>query len=85
MRKSDIRDAITEAERFTSRAKALLEALENKKTWNHQTGEYVLHSEMYPSIENDVSYHALKESGAVRRASMDLTRSLAHLRRRNAH
>lgn len=57
--------AMAEAERFIERAKALMGTMSKS-----------------PSVagQNYTSMHP-KESGAVKRASMDLTRSLADLRR----
>ena len=59
--------AIAEAERFIRRAKAL-----PKPT------TYTVPGSSYGPFEND---NFPKESGAIRRASMDLTRALADLRR----
>lgn len=81
MKKSEIRDAIFEAERFTARAKDLLDALSAQKVWSHEKGEYALHDEVYPNSTNEVNYRKPKESGALRRASLDLSRSLAQMRR----
>lgn len=57
--------AIAEAKRFI--AKAELCVIARSKT--HGSGDYIFHD------------HAPKESGAVRRASMDLTRQLAEMRK----
>jgi len=54
----------------------------NEKTLKRakeETKRFLKRVEAYESA--DTSYGASKESGAVRRASMDLTRALADLRR----
>lgn len=65
--------AIAEAQRFIKTAKALKAAKQKrheqyKKSWPHST------------VDNA---HCPREQGALRRASMDLTRALADLRRPN--
>lgn len=65
MKTEQIELAVQEAERFIDRAKACLAA--RKETYS--AGDYTFHS------------HAPKESGSVRRASMDLTRQLADMRK----
>jgi hypothetical protein len=59
--------AVAEAERFIARAKALPAPVERQ--YYHGGGSYV--DDGFPP----------KDGGAIRRASMDLTRSLADLRR----
>ncbi len=65
MKKSRIEDAIWLAKQFIERAELCLAA--QAETYTHAGG----------------TFHATapKESGALRRASMDLTRSLAHMRK----
>jgi hypothetical protein len=64
-----LNNTIEEAERFLKKAKELRDLMEDGKRKMESGDKYY-----YPS-DNP------KESGAVRRASMDLTRSLADLRR----
>ena len=61
--------AIKEAERFLVRAKSLKSMMEEYKR---------IESE----FDCDYPFNSPKEQGAVNRASMDLTRALADLRRR---
>lgn len=56
----ELRDSITEAERFIAAARAAIRRLEE---------------------DPRSMYAGTKETGAVRRASLDLTRQLAELRR----
>lgn len=65
MKTDEIIKAVKEAKRFIQKANECIEA----RKVTHGSGEYVFHS------------HAPKESGAVRRASMDLTRQLAEMRK----
>lgn len=74
MTRDTITAAIAEAERFVERAKALLAVEVN--TWDYRDGSRNLR-------EWKLTSDAPKEQGAVRRASMDLTRSLAEMRRRS--
>jgi hypothetical protein len=64
MKTEQIELAVQEAERFISKAKLCLAA--RKET--HGSGDYIF------------TNHAPKESGSVKRASMDLTRQLADMR-----
>ncbi len=61
----EIKNAIAEAERFIDRAKDLLNTVKRE-----ETSAYVFES-----------YTVGKESGALRRASLDLTRALADMRK----
>lgn len=65
MRVDEIKKAVDEAKRFIRAAEFCIEA--RRKTY--KSGEYEFHGS------------APKESGAVRRASLDLTRQLAAMRR----
>jgi hypothetical protein len=65
MNKKEIEETVKEAERFIKKAKEYLKA--SSKT--HGAGAYIFHAA------------APKESGATRRASMDLTRQLAQMRK----
>lgn len=65
MKTENIKEAIEEAKRFIKFAEACVAA--RKET--HGSGDYIFHN------------HAPKESGAARRASMDLTRKLADMRK----
>lgn len=67
MNREKLKIAIAEAERFIRRAKAL-----PKPT------TYTVPGSAYNPFTND---NFPKESGAIRRASMDLTRALAELRK----
>ena len=64
MNREKLKIAISEAERFIKRAKAL------PKPEPYTSGGYTLMNNNFP-----------KEQGAIMRASMDLTRALADLRR----
>ena len=65
MKLEEIKKTIAEAKRFIKAAQLCVDA--RTKTYN--CGEYVFH------------YSAPKESGALRRASLDLTRQLAVMRK----
>jgi hypothetical protein len=65
MKKENIKKAVAEAKRFIACAKALEE--ETVKS--------------YTNVEYTFYNSGTKESGALRRASMDLTRSLAEMRK----
>ena len=67
MNREKLKVAIAEAERFIKRAKALPEPT-----------QYEVPGSTYNPFTND---NFPKESGAIRRASMDMTRALADLRR----
>lgn len=72
MTRDDVEAAVEEAERFVRRANALLKT--KVPTYQSATATY-----------KDCPWDgggSPKESGAVRRASLDLTRALAHMRRR---
>lgn len=69
MNRDTLKVAIAEAERFLARAKAIPEPVERVKSWD-ASGDTFLDDSIEP-----------KDSGAVRRSSMDLTRALADLRR----
>jgi hypothetical protein len=68
MNEKKLKAAISEAERFLSRAKELGKLLLNKKR-----NEFL--------VRFFYCDHFPKECGSVRRASMDLTRALSDLRR----
>lgn len=65
MNKGRIELAVIEAKRFIEKAETYLLA----KSATHGSGEYIFNAS------------APKESGALRRASMDLTRQLAQMRK----
>lgn len=65
MKTKEIEKAVKEAKRFIAAAELCIAA--RKKTYVH--GDYTFH------------HDAPKESGATRRASLDLTRQLAEMRR----
>lgn len=65
MKTEEIKLAVKEAERFIKKAKECIDA--RSKTHGH--GDYVFHAD------------APMQSGSARRASMDLTRQLAILRK----
>lgn len=69
MDRKSINAAISEAERFLKRAKALPKPEARKKGWATDGSTYL--DESIPP----------KDGGAIRRASMDLTRALADLRK----
>lgn len=68
MKISAVKEAIKEAERFIKAAKKI----QTGTAWDAKTGSYVP-SKDYIEIG--------KDSGACRRASMDLTRALAEMRK----
>lgn len=72
MTRIDVEVAVAEAERFIARAKALLDS--TPETYQPESRDY--------KAESWDGGGMPKLSGATRRASMDLTRALAHLRRR---
>lgn len=65
MKTEEIKKAVEEAKRFINAAERCIEA--RKKTY--KSGDY------------EFTLNAPKESGACRRASLDLTRQLAEMRR----
>lgn len=69
MNRDTLKVAIAEAERFLERAKAVPEPIECPADWRADGGTFL--DDSIPP----------KDGGAVRRASMDLTRALADLRR----
>lgn len=72
MNPSTVRAAMDEAERFTKRCKELLKT--DISAWDLETGDNTLRKWRYPT-------DAPKQSGAVKRSSMDLTRALAEMRK----
>lgn len=86
MTKREIDEAIAEARRFISRAEAAIavEATEKMQYLPNETavGGY-RYVKGYPDgvMPEDALVHMTKESGALKRASLDLTRTLADLRR----
>lgn len=77
MRLKKIDEAVNEAERFLKAAKALQEAEEARA--NARNDRYAALG--LPTPVRTPLVWGSKESGALRRASMDLTRSLADMRR----
>jgi hypothetical protein len=71
-----LEEAETECERFLSRVKALRAAYEKQKAVAVKLNREDPSQRCYYGL----SYHPL-ETGAIRRASLDLTRALAKLRR----
>lgn len=71
MKRADIKDAVMEAQRFIDRVQELL------TEWDAGRATHASFFKEYPHCEPT----APKQSGAVRRASMDLTRALAKMRR----
>ncbi|WP_242186407.1 hypothetical protein [Sphingomonas sp. CARO-RG-8B-R24-01] len=69
MNRETLKIAIAEAERFIARAKAVPEPVSVPKDWLKASETFV--DDSIPP----------KDGGAVRRASMDLTRALADLRK----
>jgi hypothetical protein len=70
MNRDTLKTAIVEAERFLARAKDVPEPVERAPAEWTKNGKALMDDSIPP-----------KDSGAVRRASMDLTRALADLRR----
>lgn len=68
MKRDNIMDAIVEAQNLVDRARELLKALDADDARVKSSGQYAFHN-TFP-----------KQSGAVKRASMDLTRQLAKMR-----
>lgn len=69
MKTEEIKLAIVEAKRFINRAELLIEGRKEKNSYFYG-GETVYYEKP-----------CAKESGALRRASMDLTRQLAQMRK----
>jgi hypothetical protein len=76
MNRTTVTAAIDEAERFIKRAKVLLATDVQHYERNRNTGEYG-----YVKSKWKHSTDAPKQTGAVKRASMDLTRALAEMRK----
>jgi len=72
MNRTTVTKAIEEARRFIERAEALLDA--DAEHWDPKTQTRQPSKWRFP-------FDAPKQSGACRRASMDLTRALAEMRR----
>lgn len=72
MDRKKIKAAVEEAERFLKRVKALPKPETRVKSWQSDGSTFL--DESIPP----------KDGGAIRRASMDLTRALADLRRPGA-
>lgn len=75
MDRSTVQAAVTEARRFIERAEALLDA--EVEIIERVDGQYEHVKRPWRG-----GYDAPKQSGAARRASLDLTRALAEMRRR---
>jgi hypothetical protein len=73
--RKDIADARDLAEEFVRASNELL--AKRDRRWNHETEQYVDHR-----WDNTWTI-AGKQTGAHRRLSLDLTRALAHMRRRS--
>jgi len=73
MKLSHLDTAIAEATRFLARARQL-KAAERPAEPVHTLA----------NLDTGIGYRSPREAGAVRRASMDLTRALADLRRRES-
>jgi hypothetical protein len=75
MNRADVEAARAEAVRFIERCDALVKS--EVDVWDHKSRQYVkrkwVGSHQAPS----------KEAAAAKRSSLDLTRSLAHMRRRS--
>ena len=71
MGRDDVEDAIAEAKRFIVRAEVLLASTPSTYQRDGRYREEPWNGNGAPKL-----------SGAVRRASLDLTRALAHMRRR---
>ena len=74
MNRADVEAARSEAVRFISRCDALL--IEEGHRWDHEARQYVKVKKPPLHIVSG------KFTGAVKRSSLDLTRALAHMRRR---
>lgn len=81
MRRNDLLIAMHEAQRFVERAKDLIEATKRTDTATQAA---------FASLPNSIApiqkwyTDSPREQGAVKRASMDLTRALANLRKRES-
>lgn len=69
MKIENVELAIAEAKRFIAKAELLLVAKQTKRSY------------IYGGVEHFYADSAPKQSGATRRASMDLTRALAEMRK----
>ena len=74
MNPADVKAAMADAERFLKRCKELFAV--DVTTCDYRTNEHKTQK------WNGHKYAASKQTAAVRRASMDLTRSLAEMRKR---
>lgn len=74
MNRQDVEAARAEAARFIARVDALL--AETGQRWDHDARRYV------DVKKPPLSLVSGKFTGAVKRSSLDLTRALAHMRRR---
>lgn len=79
MNKNSLIAAVTEAHRFLARAEELQQAYDKYEGWERANPEE--RRDRYVFNPHSNPFTGSKESGAVRRASMDLTRSLAELRK----
>ena len=80
MNKDKLITAVTEAHRFLARAEELQQAYDKYEGWENANPEERRASRYVFNPHSD-PFTGSKESGAVRRASMDLTRALAELRK----
>lgn len=79
MNKNSLITAVAEAHRFIARAEELQQAYDKYDNWERANPED--RRERYVFNPNSNPFTGSKESGAVRRASMDLTRALSELRK----
>jgi hypothetical protein len=75
--RDDVIAARAEAQRFIERADALLATKVPHWNWHEKTSTSTV-----TQVPWNGSNGPAKEAAAVRRASLDLTRALAHMRRR---
>lgn len=82
MKRNTLNTAITEAERFLERAKALAELDDHQATLRAARDAERAAGKTVWDWGPHTLEHGGRETGDVKRASMDLTRALADLRRR---
>lgn len=75
--------AIAEARRFITRAEKALEVESRTQTRDYDRDGFVVCDRWPNGLPDAADITYTKESAAMRRSSLDLTRALADLRRRN--
>lgn len=77
MNRPDVQDAVAEAKRFVKRAEALLKTEVPEWVWDEKAGRGQYVKRPWTGVSGPC-----KEAAAAKRSSLDLSRSLAQMRRR---